>query len=77
VVDNLPVCRRCWVRYFCGGGCFYQNRASTGDMHQPDPLYCQEIKTICEDLIHGWCGLHEADKDWLRNRVRDQAPDLC
>lgn len=75
VVDNLPVCRGCWARYFCGGGCFYQNRACTGDMRQPDPAYCQEMKTICEDLIHGWCRLSEADRGWVREQVKRLVPD--
>jgi len=75
-VENLPVCRACWARYFCGGGCFYNNQASTGDMHRPDPLLCHEIKTVCEDLIHGWCLLDESDKAWLRGQVEKLDPGL-
>lgn len=69
VVDRLPVCRLCWARYFCGGGCFYDNQARTGDMHRPDPLFCRETQTLCEDLIHGWCHLNVADQSYLRERV--------
>ncbi|NCB23761.1 MAG: SPASM domain-containing protein, partial [Deltaproteobacteria bacterium] len=29
VVDNLPVCRGCWARYLCGGGCFYDHQGHT------------------------------------------------
>ena len=46
VVENLPVCRTCWARYLCGGGCFYDNRARTGDMHRPDPSFCVETKAM-------------------------------
>lgn len=69
VVDNLPLCSTCWARYFCGGGCFYYNQACTGDMHIPDPHSCYLMKVICEDLIHGWCMLNEADRVWLREEV--------
>ncbi|WP_407702807.1 MULTISPECIES: SPASM domain-containing protein [Thiorhodovibrio] len=69
VVDNLPVCRGCWARYLCGGGCFYDNQARTGDPHRPDAHFCQEIKTVCEDLIHGWSYLPDADRDYLREQI--------
>ena len=69
VVENLPLCRNCWARYFCGGGCFYENQAYTGDMHRPDPLFCHEVKTVCEDVIYGWCRLSDADKAYVRALV--------
>ena len=69
VVENLPVCRTCWARYLCGGGCFYHNQASTGDMHRPDPLYCRETTIVAEDMIHGWCRLNEDDKNYVREQV--------
>jgi len=74
VVDNLPVCRGCWARYLCGGGCFYDNQARTGDHHRPDDRYCREMKTVCEDLIHGWGALPDADRDYLRNQVETLLP---
>ena len=69
VVENLPVCRTCWARYLCGGGCFYHNQASTGDMHRPDPLYCRETTIVAEDMIHGWRRLNEDDKNYVREQV--------
>jgi uncharacterized protein len=69
VVENLPECRSCWARYFCGGGCFYENRACTGDMLRPDPLFCREVLTIREDFIAGWCRLSDADRDYLREQI--------
>ena len=75
VVDNLPVCRACWVRYFCGGGCFYNNHASTGDMHRPDLVFCHGMKIMCEDLIHGWCKLNESDKAWMRKQLEKLDPE--
>ena len=76
VVENLPLCRRCWARYFCGGGCFYHNRACTGDMHRPDPLFCHETKTVCDDLIHGWCTLSEEDKAYVQKQVEELGSEL-
>jgi uncharacterized protein len=76
VVENLPVCRTCWARYLCGGGCFYDNMAHTGDMHRPDPSRCVGMKAMAEDLIHGWCGLTEDDKAYVREHSKDLDPDL-
>lgn len=75
VVENLPLCRTCWARYFCGGGCFYHNMAHTGDMHRPDSLLCHETKAACEDLIHGWSVLSEEDKGYVRDRVAELDPE--
>jgi uncharacterized protein len=62
VVENLPACRHCWARYLCGGGCFYDNLACTGDMRRPDPLFCRETKAVCEELIAGWCRLGDDEQ---------------
>jgi uncharacterized protein len=76
VVENLPECRSCWARYFCGGGCFYENRARTGDMHRPDPLFCREVLTVREDFIAGWCRLSDADRDYARAQIEKLNSDL-
>ena len=71
VVENLPVCRSCWARYLCGGGCFYDNLARSGDMHRPDPLFCREMQTVCEDLIAGWCRLTEDEQAYVRAQTAE------
>lgn len=75
VVDNLSPCRGCWARYFCGGGCLHDHQARTGDPFRPDPRYCQDTKTLTEDLIHGWCQLNEADHVYLRQQADALVPD--
>jgi uncharacterized protein len=76
VVENLPTCRTCWARYFCGGGCFYDNLAHSGDMHRPDPLFCREAKTVCEDVICGWCALSDGDRAYVREQTQKLDPEL-
>jgi len=73
-VGSLPVCRSCWARYFCGGGCFYENRSRTGDMRRPDPLFCREMRILQEDLIAGWCRLSEADRAYAREQIARTKP---
>jgi uncharacterized protein len=69
IVDDLPACSSCWARYFCGGGCLYENRASTGDMHTPSPLFCEHMRILCEDAIAGWCGLSAEDQAYARGML--------
>jgi len=71
VVENLPACRSCWARYFCGGGCFYDNLARSGDMHRPDPDVCREMQTVCEDVICAWCAMSDEDKAYVREQVAE------
>ena len=73
VVENLPACRHCWARYLCGGGCFYDNLACTGDLRRPDPLFCHETKVVCEDLIAGWCRLSDDEQAYVRAQTAGPA----
>ena len=69
VVENLPACRSCWARHLCGGGCFYDNLARSGDMLRPDPEVCRGMKTVCEDVVRGWCALSDEDKAYVREQT--------
>jgi uncharacterized protein len=71
IVEHLPVCQSCWARYWCGGGCFYRNKAFTGDLHRPDSLDCRERKAHIEGLIHVQQQLNDDDKEYLQ-RVREE-----
>jgi radical SAM protein with 4Fe4S-binding SPASM domain len=46
-VDNVPVCRDCDFRYFCGGGCMAHAYVCTGDVFGQDP-YCGFYKRVWE-----------------------------
>lgn len=76
VVENLPECRSCWARYSCGGGCFYENRGRTGDVRRPDPLFCQEVRTLQEDLVAGWCRLSDEERAYARAETEKIIRDL-
>jgi len=75
VVDNLPECQRCWARYACGGGCFYEGKATRGDIHLPDPAHCQQTKTMMEMAIPLYCQLDDADKDYVRGSLKTRLED--
>jgi uncharacterized protein len=50
-VDNRPVCRQCWARYLCGGGC-YADSLQFGDSHTaPFDDHCPFIKAEIEEAL--------------------------
>lgn len=34
-------CSSCWMKEWCGGGCFHENNAANGTPFTPDPMFCQ------------------------------------
>lgn len=50
-VDDSPICSDCWVRYFCGGGCYYEALLRQKDIRQPFPGDCLSKKTILEIAV--------------------------
>jgi len=37
---NKPECRKCWARFYCGGGCNAANVIYQGSLFEPTPLFC-------------------------------------
>lgn len=74
-VDNLPECKRCWARYACGGGCFYESKASRGDIHLPDRSFCQETKALMEMAIPLYLQLDDEDKTYVKDSLKRQLED--
>ncbi len=48
---KLKNCRNCWLRFFCGGGCSYNNWLINGSIYEPDPLHCAYAKYIFLRII--------------------------
>ncbi len=70
VVDNLPECKTCWARYTCGGGCFYDNKASRGATHLPDRSFCQEVYATMEMAITLYLQLDDEDKRYFHDSLK-------
>lgn len=50
-VDNREPCKKCWARYLCGGGCYYQSMLANGNIDVPDKAKCELIKHLCLEAI--------------------------
>lgn len=40
-IMTLEHCKKCWARYFCGGGCAANNRRICGDVAKPYEIACE------------------------------------
>jgi|GEM_PF-5120014 len=49
-VDDRNICRDCWARYLCGGGCMHQIHQEH-DSDDPIPAYCDMKRTLVEAAI--------------------------
>jgi len=45
-------CRRCWSRFFCGGGCHAGAYYANGDMSKPNDISCAMHKKRVEGAIY-------------------------
>ncbi|MCK4260741.1 MAG: SPASM domain-containing protein [Halanaerobiales bacterium] len=43
-LKERPICKDCWLRKYCDGGCYYFSYLQTGDFDHPNPIVCKEIK---------------------------------
>lgn len=75
VVCSIPGCRFCWARYFCGGGCFYHNKAYTGDMHRPVSSSCEIKEAALEIAISAYFEMDESDREFLKANYSDKSEE--
>jgi uncharacterized protein len=66
MVDDRDICKSCWARYLCGGGCLHQSHVELGNA-DPVPQYCDMKYQIVEAAI---VKIHELR---ARAKMTDQA----
>jgi uncharacterized protein len=64
-VDNRPVCKDCWARYFCGGGCWHHALMRNKSIETPCIESCELIKHQIECSMAINSELNVSDKDIL------------
>jgi len=50
-IYNKPVCRECWAKFYCSGGCQANNYNFNGDMNTPYEVGCEMQKKRIECAI--------------------------
>ena len=47
-VDNINQCKKCDIRYLCGGDCYYNSLMKNGNIIHPDCEFCELQRNIVE-----------------------------
>ena len=50
-VEKINICNKCWVKYLCGGGCFYEKYADNNDIYKPSQSKCEITKIQWENNL--------------------------
>jgi uncharacterized protein len=73
-VDNRPVCKDCWARYLCGGGCWKHAVDAHGTLEgSNDELSCQIIRHEIECAMAINSELAVSDQDILSTMYEEAA----
>lgn len=48
LISEDPVCKACWARYYCGGGCPSNAWHRSGNLHSRDPFFCELLQKRTE-----------------------------
>jgi len=73
-VDNRPVCRECWARYLCGGGCWKHAVDVNGGLEIPDNnLSCEITRHLIECAMAINSELKVSDTDILTQLYEETA----
>lgn len=51
IVTNRKICKDCWLRYICGGECYYTSYISNGNISVPNKYMCELTKYVIKLCI--------------------------
>lgn len=71
-LSGKPVCRKCWARKICAGGCYHEALQREGDPVAPNLHYCEWIKAWIETGLTAYCRLSIENPDFLDNLSRSR-----
>lgn len=69
-VDNHDECKKCFAKYFCGGGgCVHNNYVKNGDLQKLDWNHCRKLRNKVLILFNFFAQLSKEDKEYLNNQL--------
>lgn len=61
-VLNKPICRSCWAKYFCSGGCEKHNMQYSGSRDVPEEMACEMEKKRLECSFYIQAALSDVER---------------
>lgn len=75
-VDDRPICRDCWARYLCGGGCYADSTVYGPSKNEPQVQHCPYWRTEIELAIRFHRRLIQADPTYCLRLFGDD-PEMA
>lgn len=75
-VDARPVCRECWARYLCGGGCYADSVVYGPDKRKPQVQHCPFWRAEIEQAIRFFRRLVDTDPGYCLRLFGDDPEEL-
>ncbi|MFC2461167.1 MAG: SPASM domain-containing protein, partial [Selenomonas noxia] len=74
-VLNKPLCRDCWARFYCSGGCHANADLFHGDIRHPYELGCeiQKKRLECAILVQAVLALEQEAEEETQEEMRKRA----
>lgn len=69
-VDENGYCKKCWAKYLCGGGCYYDNYDRNKDLLRPNINNCIVLKRKAELAVYVLSMLSKEERNYLMNSYR-------
>jgi uncharacterized protein len=58
-IDESDICSECWMKYLCGGGCFYEKYLETDSVITPLASKCEVLKIQTEYFLKLYARIEE------------------
>jgi uncharacterized protein len=73
-VDARRICKDCWARHLCGGGCWQENYVYSGRIDEPYTPKCGLFKHVAAISMIIFSKIHKKDKELLDKMFRKNEP---
>jgi uncharacterized protein len=73
-VDAREVCKKCWARHLCGGGCWHENYFYNRQIDIPYPPRCDLVKHIAALSMIIFSKIYEKDRNLLDRVFQKNEP---
>lgn len=69
-VEAKEPCNRCWARYFCGGGCAFNNFFTNANIRDTNSVHCKVFRHQVKLALYMYTELHRAHNERVSGVAR-------
>lgn len=65
-VERIELCKKCYAKYLCAGGCYHDNLGYSGSIRVPSKDMCKLMKYLVAKLVYVHSMISDEDISYLR-----------